>query len=94
MRRTLQQAHLRTPERFIVTGPPGWEPRLYTDYGDAVGFAQRCSKEHRGKTCRVAYGWPGSERVIVECSKNKCKPASLAKKGKLSGRRSRRSRRK
>jgi len=69
-RRSLTQT--RPPERFLVVGPRNKPRRIYTDFEDAVKFAHRCSKLYAGGLCRVAQGWPGAERVVVECLQDKC----------------------
>lgn len=65
-------AQMRPPERYLVVGPRNKPRRIYTDFEDAVAFAHHCSKRYTGGLCRVAQGWPGSERVIVECLQDKC----------------------
>jgi len=86
MRRSLQGrlAQFRPPERYLVVGPRNRPRRLYSDFEDAIAFAKRCSREHPGAACRVAQGWPGMERVIIECVKKKCRQL---KNGPLAGRR-------
>jgi hypothetical protein len=67
---------MRPPERYIVTGPARFR-RLYTNFEDAVNVATRCSKRSPTATCRIAQGWPGSERPIIECARARCRRTGL-----------------
>jgi hypothetical protein len=57
--------------RFVVIGKRGAR-RMFTDVQDAVAYAQRRSRTKRGTITRVCEGQPGSEKLIVTCTKNRC----------------------